>query len=189
MSYTHYFEITKKPHQGFWAELMFDVEKLFMNLPTSEELSQLDYDVVHGRLLHGPMGDKKPICNTQRISFNGNAAEEMDHETFTLLPKKMDDYCKTARKPYDFAVCAVLIIAYNHLPDIVLVTSDGDTDDWNPVLNWVHQYVLPDAILPPGIKAAILPSNSGSSEQPKELKSFLDNLKCTEPTIGDFYFS
>jgi len=48
---------------------------------------------------------------------------------------------------------------------------------------------LPNAILPPGIKAAILPSNSGSIEQTKESKSFFDDLKNIETSIGDFYFS
>jgi len=112
-----------------------------------------------------------------------------DHESFTLLSKKMSDSCKTARKPYDFAVCGVLILAYNYLPDIVLVTSDGDAYDWDPALNYVRQYILPGAILPVGIKDTLLPSASESFEKPKKLNSFLDNLKCTESTIGDFYFS
>ena len=189
MSYSHYFEIVKRPNQEIWAQLMLDVQKFFRNLPTSGELSDMGYDVIHLPFLCGPMGDKKPICNTQRISFNGNEHEDMSYETFTLLPKKMDDYCKTGRKPYDFAVCAVLIIAYNHLPDLLLVRSDGDTDEWTPVLNWVRQHVLPNAILPPGIKVAITASNSVSIEQLKESKSFFDDFKNIETSIGDFYFS
>ena len=78
--------------------------------------------------------------------------------------------------------------AYNHLPDLLLVRSDGDTDEWTPVLNWVRQHVLPNAIFPPGIKVA-LPSNSGSIEHTKESKSFLDDFKNIETSIGDFYFS
>ena len=86
--YTHYFEITKRPGQVLWAQLMLDVQKLLNNLPTCEELEQLGVENDDRIILRGPMGDKKPVCNSQRISFNGNAAEEMDHETFTLLSKK-----------------------------------------------------------------------------------------------------
>ena len=39
--YTHYFEITKRPDQVLWAQLMLDVQKLLNNLPTCEELEQL----------------------------------------------------------------------------------------------------------------------------------------------------
>jgi hypothetical protein len=187
--YTHYFEITKRPGQVLWAQLMLDVQKLLNNLPTCEELEQLGVENNDRIILRGPMGDKKPVCNSQRISFNGDAAKGMYHESFTLLPKKMVDSCKTDRKPYDFIVCAVLILAYNHLRYIVRVGSDGDAYDWDPALSYVRQYILPGAILPVGIKDTLLPSASESFEKPKKLNSFLDNLKCTESTIGDFYFS
>ena len=85
--YTHYFDMTKRPDQVLWAQLMLDVEKLFSNLPTCEELEQLGVENDDKIILRGPMGDKKPICNTQRISFNGNAAEEMDHEKSNLSEK------------------------------------------------------------------------------------------------------
>jgi hypothetical protein len=187
--YTHYFGITKRPNQVLWAQLMLDVENLFRNLPTCEELEQLGVENDDKIILRGPMGDKKPICNMQRISFNGDSATGMDHESFTLLAKKMDDSCKTDRKPYDFSVCAVLILAYNYLPDIVLVTSDGDAYDWDPALNYVRQYILPGAILPAGIKDSLLPSDSGLFEHSKNvLKSFLENLIDTESTIEDYYF-
>ena len=38
--------------------------------------------------------------------------------------------CKTARKPYDIMVQAVLIIAEYHFKDDIKVSSDGDTEDW-----------------------------------------------------------
>jgi hypothetical protein len=187
--YTHYFEITKRPGQVLWAQLMLDVQKLLNNLPACEELEQLGVENDDRIILRGPMGDKKPVCNSQRISFNGDAAEEMYHESFTLLPKKMDDSCKTDRKPYDFIVCAVLILAYNHLRYIIRVGSDGDAYDWDPALSYVRQYILPGAILPDGIRDSPLLSCSRLSEQPNKLKGFLDNLKNIEATIGDFYFS
>ena len=61
--YPHYFEITQRPDQVLWAQLMLDVEKLFKNLPTCEELEQLGVENDDKIILRGPMGDKKPICN------------------------------------------------------------------------------------------------------------------------------
>ena len=191
--YTHYFEITKKPDQVLWAQLMLDVEKLFKNLPTCEELKQLGVENDDKIILSGPMGDKKPICNTQRIAFNGDFLVGMGCESFTLLPKKMDDSCKTDRKPYDFVVGAVLILAYNRLHGIINIRSDGDTDEWSTPLKWVQQHILPNAFLPVGIRCPIesppLHTDSGLFEQSNKLKRFLDNLKDSESTIGDFYFS
>ncbi|PSR27615.1 MAG: hypothetical protein C7B46_19320 [Sulfobacillus benefaciens] len=38
-------------------------------------------------------------------------------------------FCKTARKPYDVAVTAALIVIKHHLPT-VRIMSDGNDDDW-----------------------------------------------------------
>ena len=41
------------------------------------------------------------------------------------------DFCKTARKPYDLAVCLVLLAMKRHAPKSVKVSSDGDWDgEW-----------------------------------------------------------
>ena len=59
----HCFEITKRPGAIPWAQLMLDVEKLFRNLPTREELLLLGIENNEEIILRGPLGDKKPICN------------------------------------------------------------------------------------------------------------------------------
>ena len=38
-------------------------------------------------------------------------------------------FCKTNWKPYDPVVCAILIRAHRHLPDIFVFNSDGDWED------------------------------------------------------------
>ena len=38
--------------------------------------------------------------------------------------------CKTAYKPYDVLVTACLIALAHHFPDVVRVTSDGESRDW-----------------------------------------------------------
>jgi hypothetical protein len=99
------------------------------------------------------MGDKKPICNSRKIAFNGDNLAGTACETFTLAPKVLSDFCKTSRQPYDFVVCASLVLAYLHIPYFVL-TSDGDTDDWQPALTWVAQHVNPAAVMPSAIKVS-----------------------------------
>lgn len=39
-------------------------------------------------------------------------------------------FCKTAFKPYDLAVTAFLIIAKHYMGPALLVSSDGDDDEW-----------------------------------------------------------
>jgi hypothetical protein len=40
-------------------------------------------------------------------------------------------FCKTAFKPYDWAVTAFLIIAKHYLGDRILVHSDGTSANWH----------------------------------------------------------
>jgi hypothetical protein len=41
------------------------------------------------------------------------------------------DFCKTARKPYDLAVCLVYMILKRHAPKSVKISSDGDWEqEW-----------------------------------------------------------
>lgn len=68
---------------------------------------------------------------------------DCSHESFVLervfqpeswqKPKhggKWGAFCKTAFKPYDLAVNAVLIIAKHHLGDRIIVHSDGEEEHW-----------------------------------------------------------
>jgi len=77
----------------------------------------------------------------------------LDHETFVIQRKYPKDnrsyttpneyfaFCKTARKPYDLMVCAVLILYKLHFQDRVSVCSDGDFEDWAPALNFVLKHI------------------------------------------------
>lgn len=75
------------------------------------------------------------------IRFNGWKDE--GHETFLITRKRPDnppydpdakesfDFCKTARKPYDLAVCLVLLSMKRHAPRNVRIASDGEWDhEW-----------------------------------------------------------
>ncbi len=43
---------------------------------------------------------------------------------------KYFEFCKTAYKPYDLAVTAFLVVAKHHLGKQLVLTSDGDIENW-----------------------------------------------------------
>lgn len=100
MGYTHY-------HNGLiftdakWEKLRRDVRKLLKSLPETVKV-QREYNKA-----------TRPLVGKDAIAFNGVGEE--GHETF-WLPKEHElfSFTKTARKPYDLAVCCVLMLASIH---------------------------------------------------------------------------
>lgn len=92
------------------------------------------------------------VFNKDLIRFNGIG--EDGHETF-YLPKiytrKMPSllshtdllfqFCKTANKPYDLAVCCCLIIAKHYLGDDIKVSSDGSLDEWKEAIDKCQEHL------------------------------------------------
>jgi hypothetical protein len=68
--------------------------------------------------------EKEPEVTETTIRFNGRGDE--GHETFLISLDDNDSsaFCKTARKPYDIAVCEVLLVLKAFLPKFNL-SSDG----------------------------------------------------------------
>lgn len=148
MGYTHYFTQKKQPTDEQWHQLCQQVTvvvKLIRKMP------EYRFSVCDG------LGEKKIRLveelftdNGRTIAFNGDARLGLDHETF-LLSQKCDtsfNFCKTARKPYDFLVTAILILVNHHCPDCYRICSDGEKQEWEPVLHWLNthlgkQYKLP----------------------------------------------
>lgn len=64
----------------------------------------------------------------ERIRFNG--VGERSHETFHLSNKQDMNFCKTAFKPYDEVVTAVLIRAKYYFGEALSVGSDGYWSEW-----------------------------------------------------------
>ena len=73
--------------------------------------------------------------------FSLNGIDDMSHESFTwkALPTqshwridepKIFDFCKTAYKPYDAVVTAILIRAKEIYGSCVSISSDGDWSEW-----------------------------------------------------------
>jgi len=102
MGFTRYFPRTRNFTQAEWDAITKQVEtglKPYQNILTPQ------------------------IINKDYIEFNGLD----DHETFKLyreLPKGGIQFCKTARKPYDEAVCVVLLACVKACPDVLEIMSD-----------------------------------------------------------------
>lgn len=72
--------------------------------------------------------------------FTNEDAREFATQRLTL---KSDGYyfrfCKTARKPYDFFVCCVLILAKIHFGDKIRIRTDGGLENWAPVFYFMQK--------------------------------------------------
>lgn len=123
MGYTHYWY--KKPvlSQAAWDAFLLDVDKLVRN---SGAAVQYESDIV-----------KPPLVGHDEVRFNGVGGD--GHETFLFDRIAEDareedgrvfDFCKTAHKPYDVLVTAILVAAKKHFGDDIRVASDGDDGDW-----------------------------------------------------------
>lgn len=96
-----------------------------------------------GIVIAGWDGTGSPIVSTDEIRLNG-LAPELDHETLVISPEATGfAFCKTARKPYDAVVCAILIRTAELNPGLE-VSSDGD---WNEEDEWSIGKVLYTAAL------------------------------------------
>lgn len=83
-----------------------------------------------GIALADGLGVRTPVVNESQITFNGSTAKDEDYETFEILPYENGGFVKTAQRPYDAVVGAVLLRLAVLNPEFV-VKSDGNwADDW-----------------------------------------------------------
>ena len=145
MGYTHYWRPTRDLTEDEWDNIR-QVAKTILkdnhgiildNEPTDSQNLSITYDSI--------------LCNG--IGDDG-------HETFYLTRKMRNDFefCKTAQKPYDKYIVAMLI-AVAQITDSITVSSDGDQSDWleglqlyverctsNDTLNDYAKELIPDSV-------------------------------------------
>lgn len=109
MGYTHYWDHNLDFSEADWKSITDYAKSV---IKTS------------GIPLAGGFAEKgtKPEITDEIISLNG--VEEEGHETFYVSRHRDGGFCKTARKPYDEVVVAILL-HMNTFTNIT-VTSDGD---------------------------------------------------------------
>ena len=126
MGYTHYWNTKPELDKTQWAAFIDDVCKIYDVAKAHKIELQYEFDE-----------PKPPIVDLNVVRFNGVGKD--GHETFLLdrkgrpsssRPTECFGFCKTAQKPYDTAVTAVLIVAKHHFKDDIAVTSDGQDEDW-----------------------------------------------------------
>lgn len=106
MGYTHYYKRLKFTSNG-WKSLCDATRKVIDSLPDNVKLDNED----------------EPMVNGVAIRFNG--VGELSHETFLIERMSREfEFCKTNRKPYDLAVCGVLILTSLYA-DRGEISSDG----------------------------------------------------------------
>lgn len=154
MGYTHYYYKDEEEHdQETWNSFLKDVKKIVKNLP-EHSTSSGGYHSKDPLIIAGWDGEGKPSFTKNMIKFNGGGG--FDHETFSIYRvvdeqererarnlgrKDFFEFCKTARKPYDLLVQAVLILYKHHFGSHVRVSSDGCFGDW------VEAYVFVENVM------------------------------------------
>lgn len=112
MGYTHYWNHTKP----ITPELIDAAKKILAKVQERGILLAFEYD----------HPTDPPVANSEGIRFNGIGDE--GHETFHFRPGVAFAFCKTACKPYDVVVVAMLA-TIDHL-GLAEVSSDGNVSDW-----------------------------------------------------------
>jgi hypothetical protein len=149
MGYTHYFayDPTARSFISAWPGMVRDAKLIAWYAQR-----------VLGVSLAGGRGEGPPVLSDRRICLNGPVADDLGHEAFLIDPTPLGtggarlvlgndaspgqagerdgrgfikSFCKTARKPYDIAVTAILLRARHLAPDSFVIASDGDWErDW-----------------------------------------------------------
>jgi hypothetical protein len=130
MGYTHYWNQTRDFTDDEWGTICARAENVI-----DEYEDILCYEEDEPK--------RKPEVSKTCVRFNGKG--EDGHETF-YLPRKQEPrspwhtspeeegtfhFCKTAYKPYDAAVVAVLIEVRDVAPGAITLSSDGDPGVFN----------------------------------------------------------
>ena len=121
MGYCHYWYREPEIDKMVMSKIIADFNKVIFNQrPTLIEFTT--------EFSNGNSGD---------IGFNGFKPHDFEPVIFNRVCKDVRDgkifcFCKTQYRPYDLDVIAFLIIARKHLGDHILVSSDGDDEQWAP---------------------------------------------------------
>lgn len=120
MGYTRYWNVNEaKMKEGFDTEFLGRISNIVN--------AAKEYNIV----IKNGLGEDKPIINKELIALNGDASVGLDHESLVFSKENPlgwggseFDFCKTACKPYDAVVFAVLIVAeeYGYIRE---VSNDG----------------------------------------------------------------
>ena len=142
MGYTHYWNFRKNPKDckdgsKKFAKAVELLNKCLEKVPAELEVETYDEKnnttktVKVPFVLKGGNGEGEPKFTNELVCFNGDASMDYDHETCYIALDTDNDFdcCKTARKPYDVAVCLTLLCFKKTFGEDFSYSSDGDIDN------------------------------------------------------------
>lgn len=131
MGYTHYWHFSKPIKQ---------IENGENKFKKAVALFKKGLKLMPDIQLGNGVGKDEPIITDTKLVFNGRADKGEDYETFGICVDNEDrydyDFCKTARRPYDPAVCLALLCFQRVFTSSFGYSSDGNTDEegWSKAL-------------------------------------------------------
>ena len=81
-------------------------------------------------------GTGEPEVTLERIALNGPEENDLGHETFTITNESEWNFCKTARKPYDYVVRRILRTA-KRMGIVCKVCDDGKNEEIISDAKWL----------------------------------------------------
>lgn len=129
MGYTHYFDFNRKPA---------DIENGDKKFKEAVELFKEKLAKLPPVRLRGGSGKGEPVMTDKVLCFNGDASKGEDYETMYISYEDEDagyNFCKTARQPYDAAVCLALLCFNKVFGDDFTYSSDGYCPRSSAVIN------------------------------------------------------
>lgn len=157
MGYTHYWKFKKNPKDckngsTKFAKSVELLKKCLAKVPAEIEGETYDWENFTKKpvkipfVLKGGNGEGEPKFTDELVCFNGDASIDCDHETcyFALDNDRYAfDFCKTARKPYDVAVCLALLCFKKNFGNDFSYSSDGNKGDegWKMAHNIFNEIV------------------------------------------------
>lgn len=135
MGYTHYWNRKEDLDRYSFAAAMADCDLVLSKIEKDETSGSKGFYGFFGPefVEDHPDKDHGAVVTPSQILFNGVETDEEDFSCEDFAVKASSEngfgFCKTRQKPYDYAVCACLIILNHHLGKDFTVSSDGDDDD------------------------------------------------------------
>ena len=130
MGYTHYWHQRCDIGKDAWGTIVEDVAVILAFIEHEQGVPLASWIGA---------GGSRPLLNAREIAFNGLGDDQ--HESLVIQPARTDSsswFCKTARKPYDLAVTAVLSYL-SSVAETHYVTSDGHGAEWLAGVEAVRQ--------------------------------------------------
>ena len=146
MGYTHYYRFNKNPKSiengaekfanavnaakiciGRLPKRIYYTKKLYNEATQAFDIKKKSSYWLYP--MRGGNGYGEPVFKSDVICFNGDGEHQQGHETFCIdFQNNFCPFCKTARQPYDVAVCIALLCFKHYFGDDFRLSSDGDIE-------------------------------------------------------------